>query len=189
MGNLNFRIQTRASGFEFLPELKARCADLSPAYQNIIALWAAHNLEKFARGEGAEAIGVDQGANVWWEALLPATSKAKRRHGWPDSIMVATGELRQALSSEELFAQYVTANQAVFGTPLDDEEQKKVGYNWMKRPTIFLDQQDKLAIQREIGNYLNMGADYRDLIAQAEQAVLANANMEAELSAIFANAD
>lgn len=184
MGNLNLRIKASGAGFEGLDEMRARIADLSPVFQRLIPLWASHNMDKFARGQGMESEGADQGSSVWWAPLVPATMRAKRHKGYPDSIMVATGSLKQSLTSEDAFAQFVSETQAVFGTPLDEDDAQKVGYNWTTRPTVFLDQQDKLMIEREIENYLNMGADYAQQMARAGEAARLNAAMDAELAMV-----
>lgn len=191
-GIVSFTI-TLATGEEaLLPELAARVKDFSPVFTNIIKEWSDHNREKFELGEGMESTGVyqDQANDLYWDPLTPAYARAKARKGFSDHLMVRTGELERALTSEGGFGQYVDASRAVFGTPIDPEDAIKVSGNWESRQAIFLDAADRAMIDREVARYLNLGDGYRDIlfargVARAE-ARAEEARMDMEFAEVLA---
>lgn len=134
-------------------ELEARLADLSPVFDAFISSWAAHNVEKFAFGEGAEETGVEFDPDPKWEPLTERYMKDKRRH-FANALMTRTGELRRILSSEDTFFRQVEPTYASFGSPQDEEDVMKVVGNWNRRQAIFLDAVDKRNLERMLLGYL-----------------------------------
>ena len=90
--------------------------------------------------------------------------KRGNRAIFPDWLMVRTGALMQSLTTRGGFGELIDNASAVFGTPLVPDDAVKAAGNFKKRPTIFLSESDRLMIRREFKNYLNMGANYRDLL-------------------------
>lgn len=167
MGSLRFQIKFRSVGANVPGDIAELLADLSEPFQNIIAGWARHNQEKFIRSRGAELSGVDQAADTMWQ---PVTARYYRqKHGpvargarqlYEDWLMVRTRALLLSMIDPAGFYQAVTATSAAFGTPLSDEDQRKVAANWLSRQVIFLDVSDKRMIQANIHDYLAYGHDY-----------------------------
>lgn len=189
MGMFKLKLDITPKGFEKVAEMAARVKDFSVPFSNIIGEWAEDNARrKFAKGEGAESTGVDQ-APARWEPLtaninafshegkrayfsglnvLTPYQRRKRKQGFEDWLMVASGSLRDALSnSEGGFAKFIDAMRVVFGTPLDPENEAKVRGNRKLRPTVFLDRTDRGMVRRELQRYLNLGENYKDLMFQA----------------------
>lgn len=160
-GNVKFDIKVAVSDPDLLPELEARLGDLSPAFNAIIPEWAHLNESKFDLSIGRESSGADVDENVFWEQLKPASMRAKRKAGQPDQIMVATGSLKRALTNPDLIFQYVSAEEAVFGTPRDLDDAQKVIYQWLKRQAVFLSTLDQNVIRRTIQDYFSLGGDFQ----------------------------
>jgi len=169
MPSLSFSINVRTKGFNVPEDLQALMSDFSEPFAEIIQAYADHVEEKFARAEGAEQSGVSQSPTVRWE---PVTEDYYReKHGpimrgsrklFPDWLMVRTGELKGILSDANAFYQDVGETQAVFGAPQDSENQAKIAGNWIKRQALFFDVSDKRAVQSNISDYLNYGANYKN---------------------------
>jgi len=174
-GITSFRITLAVKNDTVLPELAARAKDLSVVFDNVIGEWVAGNERKFARGMGASDAGIDQdtfaGGATRWKGLTERYAKQKEREGFPDWLMVRTGELMNAMTTRDALGEAIGPQQAIFGMPLDEEQADKVIGNWGRRQTIFLDRRDRLGIEREIKNYMQFGGNYRELMfAQGLQA-------------------
>lgn len=174
-GITSFRITLAVKNDTVLPELAARAKDLSVVFDNVIGEWVAGNERKFSRGLGNSATGVDQdtfaGGATRWQGLTERYAKQKEREGFPDWLMVRTGDLMNAMTTRDAMGEAIGPDQAVFGMPLDKEQADKVIGNWGRRQTIFLDRRDRLGIEREVKNYMQFGGNYRELLfAQGLQA-------------------
>lgn len=135
--------------------------DFSEPLQNIVDDWAKHNIEKFDRALGGEFPGVDQAADTFWQGVTPKYEQRKRNAGYPDWLMVRTGQLKESMTNPERFFNYVSATSATFGVPLNEESQKAYAGNWLKRQLAFLDVSDKRMIRAHFTDYLNYGHDYK----------------------------
>jgi hypothetical protein len=162
-GRVSFDLHFLIKGGEQIPELAARLSDLRPAFEVIVQKWAKENESKFDAAEGMEAGGAQVDETVFWEALQPSTMRAKRRKGQGDNIMVATGELKQALTDPDRFFHAETESKAVFGTPMAFEDELKLRYNWQKRQTVFLGGDDQRMIEQTMQAYLSLGADFEQI--------------------------
>ena len=160
MGPLRFQIVYKSRGFNVPDDIKELLSDMSEPFQNIIEAWAEHNQEKFKRAKGGEFPGVDQAEDTFWQGVTPEYEQAKRRKGYEDWLMVRTGSLMQSMTTPEQFYQNVTETSAMFGTPLDSEDQMKYQANWLKRQLSFLDVSDKRMIRAHVSDYLRYGHDY-----------------------------
>lgn len=181
MGGISFQLIFRQRGRIAFGDAPV---DFTEPFLAIIRDWAERNVDKFERAMGQEDTGVQQAADNFWEPLgaggswrsvtkadakkamlgmadtLTAYQKAKRRAGYPDWLMVRTGSLATALSNPDTFAQFVGANQAAFGVPLDTETAEHAAFNWAKRQAIYLDESDKLNIRKEFKDFMDYGPGY-----------------------------
>lgn len=164
MATLQFKFELYVDRPEVMPELQERVADLRPVFEEIVKKWARNNEEKFGGAIGAEASGAEVDPGVFWGALTESYIKRKRAEGYPDQIMVKTGELEAALEDTEGFFHEETAQEAAFGTPKSLEDEMKVRGNWEKRPVIFLGLSDQKAIEHSLVNYLSFGENWKDVI-------------------------
>lgn len=165
-GAVSFTIDLEEIGVGRIEELSARSRDLTVLFQNIIEKWAKDNRDKFDSAIGRETAGAS-GAGlepVDWAPLASSTIKQKRKMGYPNQIMVATGELMDSLTHPEEFFQMVNPQSIAFGTPNNPEDADKAAYNWTKRQTIFLSLDDQRMIKANTSNYLRFGDRYQDAI-------------------------
>lgn len=137
-------------------------SDFSEPFFAIIENWANRNVEKFQRGLGSEATGVQQATDNFWEPDTEEYSKAKAKKGFADWLMVRTGALAESLSNPDAFFQMVFPTKASFGVPNDEEASDHAAFNWMKRQSIFLDETDKLGIRRQFKDFLDFGPGYAE---------------------------
>lgn len=187
-GNVRFSISVATENGDVLPELEGRLKDLSPAFQAIIPEWAKLNKQIFDKSKGMEMSGTAVDENVFWDELKESTSKAKRRAGQEDQIMVATGALMRSLTDPDRIFQNVEADSAVFGTPLDPEDAAKVSFQWARRQVIFLSTIDQNVIRRIVKDYLSMGEGFQEKRFTAGLAAVRNRAEAAEMDAAFDNA-
>jgi hypothetical protein len=167
-GALSFKIQLFGKNLDQFPELQGRVQNLQPVFERIIDDWAKGNVDKFGASKGKETMGAMVDPGVFWLGLKPETSRRKRQMEQPDQIMVATGELRAALTNPEGFFRAARAQDATFGVPLSPEDEAKIFYNWgvdgEKRQTIFLGADDQVMIEHHVQAYLSMGPDFEEKI-------------------------
>ena len=167
-GVTSFKISLFVKNDACLPEIAARAKDLSVVFDHIIGEWVVGNERKFSRGMGASATGAEQdtfsGGETQWQALTAKYSQQKEREGFPDWLMVRTGDLMNVMTTRGAMAEFIEQTRAVFGMPLDEEQAIKVEGNWNRRQAIFLDRNDRLMIERNIKNYMELGGDYQNII-------------------------
>lgn len=176
-GMVSFRITLATENAGLPAELAARAADLSPVLDDIIDSWAAGNEEKFSRGKGAQTSGVDQDSSLFWKPLTEKYGLEKAAAGYADHLMVRTGDLRRALTSPEGFFRAVGPQEAIFGTPMDEQDEEKILGNWASRQALFLGAKDRADIRRMVYDYLSQGGDYQAL-RNSEGLALQNAKRE-----------
>ena len=170
-GRMSFSIELYIKGADALPMMVEKIKNPLPLWQRIIDDWARGNVDKFALGEGAQTTGafVDQASGVFWKGLTPGYIKAKSAKGYGDQLMVATGSLRDSLTTPDRFFQFLTTERFVFGTPNDPDDALKVAMNWQTRQTIFLGESDQRRIQSAVYQYLKVPMqDIRDEVAQMD---------------------
>jgi hypothetical protein len=157
-GKVTFSIDLFIKGKDALPKLAAKIKDPTPLWQKIVEDWANYNIDKFSAAEGAEETGaqVDPGGTVFWEPLSPKYMRRKRKLGYRDQIMVATGELLASLTDPSRFFQLLDPERVIFGTPNDPDDLMKVIYNWERRQTIFLSEPDQQRIRSAVVRYLQV---------------------------------
>ena len=166
-GVTSFRISLSVKNDACLPEIAARAKDLTVVFDHIIGEWVAGNERKFGRGMGASASGVSQdtfGTGNNWQALTAKYARQKEREGFPDWLMVRTGDLMDAMTTREAMGEAISAQRAVFGMPLDEDQAIKVEGNWNRRQAIFLDRNDRMMINRNVKNYIELGGNYQDIL-------------------------
>ena len=148
-GKMTFQVTLYMKGVEQFGYLKDRINDPTPLWHNIINMWARGNVDKFLSSLGMEGSGawIDQRSGVFWRGLTPAYMRSKRRKGFGDQIMVATGALRSSLTTRGRFFEMIEKERIIFGTPNDPDDVMKVLYNWESRQTIFLSAADMTRIQ------------------------------------------
>lgn len=192
-GRVSFNIELVTIGEDDLENMQARTRDLSAVFDVIIDKWSEGNVLKFAQAIGKEGSGVDLDPGVFWEGLTGAYVKQKRRLGQANQIMVATGSLRNALTSPDGFFREVTPAQAGFGTPVDPDDAKKAAYNWIKRQTVFLSVDDQRMIEKEISDFLSLGGDWqKELFGRGMEAVnrrVENARLDVEFESAMASSE
>ena len=167
-GVTSFKISLFVKNDACLPEIAERAKDLSVVFDSIIGEWVTGNERKFGRGMGASDTGAVQdsfsGAENNWQALTPRYARQKEREGFPDWLMVRTGDLMNAMTTRGATAEVIEQTRAVFGMPLDEEQAIKVEGNWNRRQAIFPDQNDRLMIERNIKNFMELGGKYQDVL-------------------------
>lgn len=186
-GKTSFSIRIDVKNAEALAEIKNRFLDLSPAYQAFVEAWADINKDIFSAGEGQESTGAMVDDDVWWQSLSRSYMKAKRSEGYPDQLMVATGALMRALTDPDLVFQAIGPQDAVFGSPLDQEEADKVRFNWYSRQSVFFSMPDQRALRRILKDYLTMGPGFEEKRASAGLAAVQQRSEAAQMEADFSN--
>lgn len=185
-GVVRFNVDLQVTGGENLKALEARIKDASPLFNAIIEYWTEHNEQKFDMAIGAESVGAQMDDNLFWAPLSESYRKQKRRAGQDDQIMKATGDLLRSLSNPETIFQMVTPEDAVFGSPLDFDDAKKVKYNWRSRQAIFLGRADRDQIEKLVGEFLNRKGRFNEkmedqgLVAVRQRAEMAQMDMDFE---------
>jgi hypothetical protein len=165
-GAVTFSIDLQEQGVGRIAELSARARDLTVLFNDIIHEWAKDNQDKFDSAIGRQTAGASGGGlePVDWDALAGSTIKRKQKMGYPDQIMVATGELKDSLTHPEEFFQAVQPQTISFGVPNNPDDADKASYNWAKRQTIFLSLDDQRMIKSNTGNYFRFGDNYSGAI-------------------------
>ena len=201
MPKMGFNIEVTVKNPEVLAEVQERFKRMQVVYNNIIDEWARGNEGKFSKSKGQESSGIALDVDVFWEPLTQslktlshetkrahfsglqtttAYERYKRRQGWPNWLMVATGNLKRALTTNQGFQRDVSNTEAVVGMPFAVENQDKVIGNWNRRPTIFLDRSDTLMIRNELKNWLTIGEDYKEVLFAKGLEKVARPKWEAE---------
>lgn len=162
-GRVTFNVNVVIQGGEEILEIAARMADLRPAFDVIVEKWARGNEDKFRQSLGAEGSGAQIDPTVFWKGLAQSTMRAKRRHGYGDQIMVATGELMRSLTDPDLFFHESTGTDLVFGVPRSVDEELKVRYNWETRQAIFIGNDDQRMIEETVQSYLSLGPNFKNI--------------------------
>lgn len=176
MANLRFNVKVYLSDPAALPELKARMADMSPAFEAIFQRWVDINEQKFEQARGGE-LGGAQIFEEFWAGLSPAYERQKHPQGapkrkvtrggtseFPDWLLVRTGALMEAMTNPDRLFQDIGPDTAVFGTPEDPEladiVRWQAGARQHMRNIIFLSGPDMNAIRKNIQDYLGMGGEF-----------------------------
>lgn len=184
-GRLSFQIDLYTDRPELIPETAERVKDLRPAFESIIREWAKDNRDKFDASEGTEGGGAAVDPEVFWDQLTPNYMKSKRRAGFPDHLMVRTGQLMDALTNPDRFFQQESEIEATFGTPLDPDDLAKAGYNWKKRQTIFLSVDDQRMIDKRVSDFLSLGPGFEEIMFARGLANLAKREASAKMDVDF----
>jgi len=180
-----------------ISEIAQRMQDFTVPFANIISEWARMNQAKFIAGQDMELSGVSGGALTPSDWKPVTLNYYKQKHGsvkrgsrqlFPDWLMVRTGDLMRALTSDGGFAEMVDEHRAVFGTPMDEEAATAAKYNSKTRPTIFFNESQQLMIRRELQDYLKLGGNYKALMFDAAGRAWALRQGQAEMDAGFREA-
>lgn len=164
MARFSFDIEITSQNENVLAELTERAKNLSVVLDNIITEWAGGNERKFKAGVGAEATGVALDSDVFWEPLTGKYRARKQAQGYGDWLMRATGQLQATMTNPDGFFRAVNESSAIWGTPNSREDEDKLRGNASRRTVVFFDRGDRLAIQREVKNYLSFGEQYKDIM-------------------------
>lgn len=172
--DVKFNVQVKVINPAILPELQARMADLSPAFQAIYMEWVGINEQKFSLARGAEISGADIFGEPW-AALTPGYIKQKHPTGapkrrrtstgeYPDWLMVRTGALKEAMTDPDALFKEFDAQQAMFGTPNDpdlaDIVMWQTGERQKERFVVFISEPDMNAIERNLQDYFGLGGNF-----------------------------
>ena len=173
MGTFRLTLKTDSQNMERIGEIRARLQDFTIPFNRILEEWAAGNVLKFNSGKDAEMWGAgskDLSPAEW----SPVTEKYyQQKHGpikrgnrelFADWLMVRTGALRDALCSRGGFVEYIAAHTLMWGTPNNPEEAIKAIGNRETRPTVYLSKPDRNMIERNLQQYLSLGADYKNIM-------------------------
>lgn len=172
MAKVSFDISVIVANEAALAEIEGRVKDMSVVFNNIADEWAKGNARKFNQGAGKETSGAALDADVFWVPLTEKYQKSKRKKGQADWLMVATGQLEATMTNPDAFFRGVQPTMATWGCPMSKEDENKLLGNAETRPVVFFDRQDRLMIRKEIGDYLALGGDYKNILfAQGLQAV------------------
>lgn len=176
MANLKFNVKIILENPGFLPELRARMSDMSPAFEAIYQRWVDINEQKFEQAKGGE-IGGAAVFEEYWQGLSLGYLKSKHPTGapkkrtssgeFPDWLMVRTGALMQAMTDPESLFYDIEPTSATFGTPNDPDLADIVRWNADKRAVVFLSLPDMNAIRQNVQDYLSMGGDFKEMRSEA----------------------
>ena len=164
MAKINFNIEITVANEAALVEMQGRVADMSVVLNNIADEWAEGNAVKFMAGQGREIGGAALDADVYWSPLSEKYRKSKQALGYEDWLMKATGQLESSMTEKEGFFREVQPTYATWGKPLLQEDEDKLLGNINRRPVVFFNRQDRLMIRKEVGNYLQFGDKYKDIL-------------------------
>ena len=170
----NFKLQLKYDlNLAKCGEIAERMKDFRIPFGEIISNWAKGNVAKFNAGRGAETTGAIGKAltPAAWKPVTPEYYRQKHgpvkrgdRQTFADWLMVRTGELRDVLTERGGFGELITTNRVVFGTPMDSADADKALYNSERRPTVFLNESDRLGIRAELQNYITFGGNYKNFL-------------------------
>lgn len=107
-----------------LEGMRARSAELSPAWEEFLTWWAVTNVEQFS----------SRGAR-WrtpWAPLMPATVAQKRDQGFLNEPLVRTTSMRSELTRRPLGVEHVRAHEVEAGTDLSYARFHQSGTRRMK---------------------------------------------------------
>lgn len=124
-------------------------------FEAIHERWLAHNSTKFEQGRGSELSGVAFDGEIIWQPDTLPYSMSKRRAGYDDWLMVKTGETMAALTQKNAPGEFhlIEPTRALFS--VSDDPRDRVRWNWEKRPTIWLDEEDEQMIVDMFGAFMN----------------------------------
>lgn len=162
-GAVNFKLNVAVWNASLFPEVRERLKDLQPFFEEVISDWTRGNVDKFRMGEGAQESGVSFSPEPSWDPLTPRYAKDKARKGFRNWLMVRTGTLMSALTSEGAFFRFTDAARAVFGTPNNPDEADKVKWNWSRRQTVFLDANDMKTVALFWHDFMTLGPKFRQI--------------------------
>jgi hypothetical protein len=168
---MTFQVTLYIKGADWPQKMQGKLKNFVPAWEQVVDSWARGNLEKFGASLGLEAVGafIDKATGVFWKELQPGYMKSKRRMGYPDQIMVATGALMNSLTTRGRFFEMLEQERVVFGSPLDPDDAMKISMNWDTRQTIFLSEADMRRIESIVARYLTVPAqDIRKEVARMD---------------------
>lgn len=143
-------------------------------FEAIIERWQEHNDEKFEQAQGASLSGLDFDGDVSWDPLTPDYFETKSED-YDDWLMVRDGDLLESLTNPGAagWFEQITPRSARFGTTLP-----QAGWNWDKRPTMFLDEWDRDMIRDLAFAFLDGKAPFKAWTPSATQVLEAEfANM------------
>lgn len=158
----SFRVSIVLKNQTIFDRLAVKLTDFSTVFDHILDRWLAHNEDKFAQAQGAEADGISfASGDATWKPDTKKYSAAKRRAGFPDWLMVRTGETKDAMTERGAMGQYeeIEPMQAQFS--LTDDPRDRARWNMETRPVMFLDDEDQLMIREMFGAYLNDESPFR----------------------------
>lgn len=155
MPTTNFKISVKISGRDAFDHMAVKLRNFTPAFEEVLKRWLAHNNDKFEEGRGAELSGATFSGDTAWKPVTDAYSEAKRRMGFPNWLMVRTGELKGALTTRGAFGQYDEIAPMSARFSLTDEPRQKAQWNLQTRPVMFLDSADQIMIREMFEAYLN----------------------------------
>lgn len=155
-----FSVNIVLKNWSIFRELQSRVNNFTPVWEQIIERWILHNADKFEESSGAELAGITFDTDVepvFWLGVTDEYSEQKRRDGFPNWLMVRTGELRQSLVDRNSFGwvEDIEPMAAEFGTIL-----KKAEWNFLKRPVMFLDVQDREMVLDMFHAWMNNDSPY-----------------------------
>lgn len=111
---MRMKIDTRVAGFaearRRLQAMKARAANMIPAWEELLRWWARENRKHFTTRGGR-----------WltpWKPLSPRTIRWKRAHGYPADPLIRTGKMADQLTNRPLGFERLTPYSVDAGTRL-----------------------------------------------------------------------
>lgn len=182
--NISFNVKVFLENAGVLPELHARMADLSLAFQAIYGEWVDINAQKFGLARGAEAGGADIFGDEWaglttgymrQKHPTGAPKRMVKRSGgrveYPDWLMVRSGALKAAMTNPDALFHRFEEQMATFGLPNDpdlaDIVMWQAGARQKERFVVFLADPDINAIRRILHDYFSMGGDFAQMRFEA----------------------
>jgi len=175
----SFSVSIVFRNWDALEQMKHRVAGFQEVFEAIIERWTAHNADKFEEARGAQLSGVIFDVDtepVMWKGVTDEYAAEKTRDGFPNWLMVRTGELMASLTEPGNLGWYaeVEKDYALFGTILN-----KAIWHRFTRPVNFLDSEDRQMIRDMFGAYLDGEAPFRQY-EKSEAKV-----MDAEFKSMF----
>lgn len=167
-GVTGFTVDVTVFGQAALGVMQDRLRDFSPAWDQIIQSYLKHNVSKFEAARGGELTGVfHDGGDVYWDPVSEEYWAWKRDkaedEGWPgeqDWRMVLTGATMRSLTDrgDPNWFEFIGPQSLQMGSLTEG-----AFYQFERAQAVFLDEQDRSTIQREVFDWLQGNRPYNPL--------------------------
>ncbi len=160
-------VRLKMMGQNGFQEIQYRVTNFKEVWNEIIDRWLVSNEAKFEKGRGAQLSGVEFDAGddpVRWMGVTDEYAADKSADGYPNWLMVRTGELKKALTERGAtdWQEALNPMETLFGTiEMGSFGMMKAIWHRKTRPVIFLSTDDRQMIRDMIGAWFNGDPPFR----------------------------